>query len=115
MISVSKLCDIMRDTEIFLSTIVGYLAFANERHIDLTDPYSCIMQDDEEICLVWTKGAVKCDVGFQGDRTYSYWAKNLTTQEEWEGDNIPVDHVFPLELLELLVDNVVRGDNHDSD
>lgn len=49
------------------------------------------VQFDGEIELYWAKDYLELQVGFYGDGTYSFYAKNNKLDDTISGDNIPVN------------------------
>ena len=108
MISVEKLVTIMNDANLFLTTTLYYISAANpDKRVSLIVPYSCIQHDDEEMCLIWMGNAkIRMDIGFNGTGEYSYWAQDMTTKEEFTGDNVFIYNMLPAKVLELLIEEI---------
>ena len=54
---------------------------------------------DGEIQLSWTKDFLELQVGFYGDGTYSFYAKNHKLDDTISADNIPVNIIIPIESI----------------
>lgn len=108
MISIEKLITIMNDVTRFMTSTLDYInRVSPDKRLSLMVPYSCIQHDDEEMCFIWMgSGKIRLDIGFNGTGEYSYWAKDLTTQQEYEGDNVFIYNMLPAKVLELLIEEI---------
>ena len=108
MISVEKLVTIMSDAQMFLNLTLGHINIVpHDKYVTLIPPYSCIQHDDEEMCLIWIGNAkIRMDIGFNGTGEYSYWAQDMTTKEEFTGDNVFIYTMLPAKVLELLIEEI---------
>ena len=108
MISVEKLIAIMNDANRFLTMTLNYVNRVQEdKRVTLIPPYSCLQHDDEEMCLIWMGNAkIRMDIGFDGTGEYSYWAQDMTTKEEFTGDNVFIYTMLPAKVLELLIEEI---------
>jgi hypothetical protein len=57
---------------------------------------------DGELNLLWRLPALRLDLGFYGDGTYSYYGWTATG-EEWLADWAPLAQRLPSRLLQLLI------------
>ena len=59
------------------------------------------LADDGEVNFTWGRGAMHIDLGFYGNGTFSYYARD-DTRREFFGDDIPVRSPLPKNLKTLL-------------
>ena len=68
------------------------------RGMDLRPTIS--VADDGELNFLWDSGTLHVDLGFYGDGSYSYYARD-GEGKEFFGDNVPCSHL-PSDLSETL-------------
>ena len=68
------------------------------RGMDLLPTIS--VADDGELNFLWDSGTLHVDLGFYGDGSYSYYARDAEGKEFF-GDNVPCSHL-PSDLSETL-------------
>lgn len=116
MVNLKKLTCIFHDSHRFLLTILENISSLSYKkalsynqdnegekaEIILLPPNAYMKEEEEKLVIHWI-GQVVCHVVFTGNGTYSYWAKNMENGEEFTGDNVSIHYLFPIKLLELLI------------
>jgi hypothetical protein len=81
-------------------TVIDVTKFIENLSNNIIIPYSGL-SGDGEISLFWKKANIFIDIGFIGDQTYSYFARD-SMGNKYYGDEILVNSALPAKLLTVL-------------